>query len=121
MKRFAALYRDLDASTSTLRKREAMLAYFRDAPPADAAWALRILSGGKVARIANGREIRDWVADASGLAEWLVDECIAQVGDLGEAATLLVDEPASQRAERTLSRWIEDRLLPVAGAEPARE
>lgn len=120
MKRFAALYRDLDASTSTLRKREAMLAYFRDAPPADAAWALRILSGGKVARIANGREIRDWVAQASGLADWLVDECIAQVGDLGEAATLLVDEPPSQRAERTLSRWIEDRLLPVAGAEPAR-
>ena len=120
MKRFAALYRDLDASTSTLRKREALLAYFRAAPPADAAWALRILSGGKLARIANGRELRDWVADASGLAAWLVDECIAQVGDLGEAATLLVDEPSTRARERSLARWIEDRLLPVAGTEPAR-
>jgi DNA ligase-1 len=121
VRRFAALYRDLDASTSTLRKRAAMVEYFRSAPPADAAWALRFLSGWKLARIANGRELRDWVAEASGLAAWLVDECIAQVGDLGEAATLLVDEPAAQaRSDRPLSAWVETVLLPVAGADPAR-
>lgn len=121
MKRFAALYRDLDESTSTLRKRAALVAYFRDAPAADAAWALRFLSGGKLARIANGGELRDWTAVAAGLAPWLVDECIGQVGDLGEAATLLVDDPPpARRSERPLSSWIEDVLLPVAGAEPAR-
>ena len=119
MKRFAALYRDLDESTSTLRKRAALIAYFREAPPADAAWALRFLSGGKLARIANGRELRDWLAQASGLASWLVDECIGQVGDFGETATLLVDDPpAAQRSTRSLASWVEDVLLPVAGADP---
>lgn len=121
MRRFAALYRDLDQSTATLRKRAALVAYFRQAPPADAAWALRFLAGGKLARIANGRELRDWVAQASGLDAWLVDESIAQVGDIGETATLLVDEPAPDRREdRSLASWIEEILLPVAGADPQR-
>ena len=120
MKRFADLYRQLDESTSTSRKRAALVAYFRDAPPADAAWALLILSGGKLSRIANGRELRDWVAEASGLPPWLVDESIEQVGDLGETATLLVDDPPPDaRVERNLSAWIEDWLLPAAGADPA--
>src|SRR5690606_39022940 len=47
MRRFAALYRELDRSTATGDKRAALVAYFRDAPPADAAWALHLLSGGK--------------------------------------------------------------------------
>ena len=49
MKRFAQLYRELDQSTATLDKRAALIRYFSEAPPRDAAWALYLLSGGKVA------------------------------------------------------------------------
>lgn len=118
MKRFAELYRQLDESTATSRKRAALLAYFRDAPPADAAWTLLFLSGGKLSRVANGRELRDWVAESSDLPQWLVDESIEQVGDLGEAATLLVDDPPAQaRRERGLAEWVEQALLPIARAD----
>jgi DNA ligase-1 len=47
MKRFAALYAALDASTSTHDKLEALTAYFAVAAPEDAAWAAYFLAGGK--------------------------------------------------------------------------
>ena len=40
MRRFAALYEALDRTRSTNAKVAALAAYFRDAPPGDAAWAL---------------------------------------------------------------------------------
>ena len=47
MREFAALYRALDSTTSTLAKRAALAAYFRHAPAADAAWAVYFLCGGR--------------------------------------------------------------------------
>jgi DNA ligase-1 len=120
MKRFAALYRELDRSTATLDKRAALVGYFRDAPIEDAAWVLWLLAGGKLggggkAKIANTRELRDWIVAESGLADWLVDDCHDHVGDLAETLALLVDDPADSSSDAPLSEWIERRLLPVAG------
>jgi len=122
MKRFATLYRELDRSTATLDKRAALIAYFRDAPSEDAAWALWLLSGGKLAgggasKIANTRELRDWIVAESGLADWLVDDCHDHVGDLAETLALLLDDPAMPSPDVPLSEWIERRLLPVAGQD----
>ena len=47
MRRFAALYAELDASTATEAKLAALQRYLADAPPGDAAWALYFLAGGK--------------------------------------------------------------------------
>ena len=122
MKRFAALYRELDRSTATGDKRAALVAYFRQAPPADAAWALHLLSGGKVSgagrKIAASGELRAWVGEASGLPEWLVDDSYSQVGDLAETVTLLLDDPSGPGEDVPLSQWIEQRLLPLANAAP---
>jgi len=117
MKRFAALYAELDRSTATSDKRAALVAYFRDAPPEDAAWALWLLSGGKLSKIANTRELRDWIVAESGQPDWLVDECHDHVGDLGETLALLLDDPPAVE-DVALSEWIERRLLPVAGLDP---
>ena len=121
MRRFAALYRALDQSTGTLDKRAAMAAYFRAAQPADAAWALRLLSGGKIggskARIAASGELRDWVAEISGTPAWLIDESYSHVGDLAETLTLLIDDPIESARDLSLSVWIEERLLPIANAD----
>ena len=77
MRRFAALYERLDRSTGTGDKRAALVAYFRDAPPRDAAWALWLLAGGKVggarAKIAATGELRSWIALESGNPDWLVE------------------------------------------------
>lgn len=128
MRRFAELYISLDRSTSTLDKRAALIDYFRSAPPHDAAWALYLLSGGKVTgpgrRIASPAELRAWIGKLSGLPDWLVEASYAAVGDLAETLALLVDEPEEEnRNEKTkerpddmpLAEWVERRLLPLAG------
>jgi len=120
MKAFAALYRDLDRTTATSHKRAALIEYFGRAAPADLAWALWLLSGGKLARIANQRELRDWIAEESGVPAWLVEECYEQVGDLAETLNLLLADPAAPAPERPLHAWIEQTLAPVAGSEPER-
>ncbi|MGY1521997.1 cisplatin damage response ATP-dependent DNA ligase [Luteimonas sp. A482] len=121
MRRFAALYRELDRSTATLDKRAALVRYFREAPPRDAAWALHLLAGGKIAgakqRIANTRELREWIATEAQLPDWLVDDSYDQVGDLGETLALLLDDPDSPGADIALAEWIERRLLPVANRD----
>jgi len=121
MKRFAALYQELDRSTATLDKRAALVAYFRDAPPRDAAWALYLLAGGKITSarrtIARAGELRAWAAAASGTAPWLVDASYDQVGDLAETLALLVPDPVRAAPERGLADWIEEALLPVANRD----
>ncbi|GHA71923.1 ATP-dependent DNA ligase [Cognatilysobacter bugurensis] len=118
MKRFAALYRELDRSTATLDKRAALIDYFRSAPPADVVWALWLLSGGKLARIAGTRELRQWAGEVTGTPEWLVEESHAHVGDLAETLTLLLDDPVGIGEDVPLREWIERRLLPFAGRDP---
>jgi DNA ligase-1 len=121
MRRFAELFERLDRSTATLDKRAALEAYFRDAPPADAAWALALLAGGRIgsgkARIANTRELRDWIAEASDTPGWLVDDSYDQVGDLAETLALLLDDPLDRSEDIPLHEWIEQRLLPIANAD----
>ncbi|MDQ3057649.1 MAG: cisplatin damage response ATP-dependent DNA ligase, partial [Pseudomonadota bacterium] len=118
MKRFADLFRELDQSTATGDKRGALVNYFRDAPPADAAWAVALLSGAKLSKIANTRELREWISQESGQPDWLVDESHDHVGDLAETLTLLMREPLEQATDRPLVEWIERVLLPIAGKEP---
>ncbi len=122
MQRFAALYRRLDRSTSLLEKRAALVDYFRLAPAEDAAWALWLLVGGKVggakARIAGTRELREWIAEESGLPDWLVEASHDHVGDLAETLALLLGEPAKNATDVGLATWIQQRLLPVANAAP---
>lgn len=123
MKRFAALYQALDRSTATLDKRAALVAYFREAPPRDAAWALYLLAGGKITsarrKIAGVGEMRAWVADASNTPSWLVDASYDQVGDLAETLALLIPDPTQPAADRGLADWIELVLVPVANRDEA--
>lgn len=118
MKRFTELVLALDATTKSERKLRALEAYFRAAPARDAAWALHVLTGGKLARLATGTELRAWVADESGLPIWLVEESYASVGDLAETLALLVPEqPAAEQDEIGLADLIETRLLPLRGRD----
>ncbi len=123
MKAFADLYQRLDRSTATGDKRAALVDYFHHAPPHDAAWALYLLSGGKVGgarrKIAASGELRSWLSEVTGLPAWLVDDSYEQVGDLAETLTLLLDEPTAAAADRPLAEWIEAHLLAVANQDEA--
>ena len=83
MKAFAELYANLDATTSSNAKLAALQAYFRQAPPDDAAWAVYFLSGGRPRQLVPTRLLRDMATQASGIEPWLFEESYQSVGDLG--------------------------------------
>ena len=117
MKAFAALYRELDATTSSLAKQAALQHYFLSADPADAAWAVYFLAGGKPRQLVPIKSLRSLAREAAGLPEWLFDESYDAVGDLAEAIALLLPPPKQSHA-LGLAVWIEQRLLPLRGCAP---
>ncbi|KND58609.1 ATP-dependent DNA ligase LigC [Candidatus Burkholderia verschuerenii] len=118
MKRFAALYTALDATTSTNEKLEALIAYFSAAEPEDAAWASYFLAGGKPRQSVPTRLMIGFARDHSGLPEWLFEESYQAVSDLAETIAHVLP-PATRESELGLAQWIEERVLTLRGADPA--
>lgn len=120
MRAFARLYAELDETTRTNEKVEAMVRYFASAPPADAAWAVHFLSGGRPKRLIPVRRLAAWAMEAAGVPDWLFEECHHAVGDLGETIALLLP-PATNPIDLPLHRWVEERILPLGGEDEAEQ
>ena len=120
MRRFSALYEAIDQTTSTNAKVAALASYFREAPPADAAWAIFFLTGRRLKRVVPSAGLRQWAQEATGLPEWLLYECYSAAGDFAELVALALDAvpPGPPEADLPLASWVEDRLLPLQKAEP---
>lgn len=114
MKRFAKLYDEIDSTTATSGKIAALVSYFRDAPPADAAWAVAFLTGRRPKRLVRAPDLRLWASEAAGIPEWLFEECHAQAGDLAETISLLLPEN-EQGDDSPFAWWVEERLLALGG------
>jgi DNA ligase-1 len=122
MKRFAALYDAIDRTTSTNAKVAAMQEYFTSAPAADAAWAVFFLTGRRLKRLVPGASIWLWTQAATGIDDWLLGECYAVVGDGAEVAALVLDQLSPEPAEDlALSAWLDQRILPLRGMDPAAQ
>jgi DNA ligase-1 len=117
MKAFAELYANLDATTSSNAKLGALQAYFQDAAPEDAAWAVYFLSGGRPRQLVPTRLLRDMATEASGIEPWLFEESYQSVGDLAETISLLLPE-STYTSEDGLAVWLEEKLLPLRGLPP---
>ena len=112
MRVFTQLYGTLDATTKTNEKIAAMVAYFRQATAADAAWAIYFLSGRRPRRLLGSGLLRRWAAELAGIPEWLLAESYSAVGDSAETAALLLP-PAQAADNEPLHRWVETRVLPL--------
>ncbi len=117
MKRFARLYQQLDASTSTGAKVEALQRYFAEAPAADAAWAVYFLAGGKPRQVVPTATLRALACARAGIDDWLFEACYQAVGDLAETIAHVLPSPG-RPADTGLAEWVEQRLLPLRGADP---
>ena len=116
MRSFAALYRALDATAATRRKLDAMRGWLASAAPADAAWAVYFLAGGKPRQTVPTRTLRAAALQATGVPEWLFDECYQTVGDLAETIALLLPPPQAQE-DLGLAAWLHERILPLRQAD----
>jgi DNA ligase-1 len=120
MRRFADLFQLLDASTATTAKVAAMVDYFTQAPPEDAAWAVYFLAGGKPRQVVPTALLRETACAVAGIDDWLFDECYQAVGDLAETIAHVLP-PAAGRSEAGLAHWVEQRLLPLKGQSPQEQ
>lgn len=114
---FAQLYARLDATTSSNAKLAALQDYLRDAEPADAAWAVYFLAGGRPRQLVPSRQLRELAMQRAGLSDWLFEESYSAVGDLAETIALLLPEATSTSPDG-LAIWVEDKLLPLRGLPP---
>ncbi|MEP6781237.1 MAG: ATP-dependent DNA ligase [Gemmatimonadaceae bacterium] len=121
MKRFAELYDAIDATTATLGKVAALVDYFRDAPAADAAWAIAFLIGRRPKRLVKAPNLRLWGAEAAKIPDWLFGASYSQAGDLAEALALIVPPALTAADEGSLTEWVEQRLLPLREMTPEQQ
>ncbi len=117
MKRFAHLFAELDATTSTNAKVEALQRYFDQAPARDAAWAVYFLSGGKPRQVVPTSQLAALACQLAGIQAWLFDECYQAVGDLAETIALVLPDDG-EPTDVGLAEWVEERLLPLRGLAP---
>lgn len=114
MRRFARLFSELDATTSTNEKVEALVRYFDEAPAPDAAWAVYFLAGGKPRQVVKTASLVGLACAVARIDYWLFDECYQSVGDLAETISLVLPR-GNEPSDVGLAEWVEDRLLPLRG------
>jgi len=120
VKLFTQLFTEVDSTTRTSEKTAALRRYFEQAPPADAVWALRVLTGQKLIRAVPYKRLRAWAAEAAGLEPWLFNACYGAVGDLSETLSLVLPAP-SEAEEQPLHDIVEQRILPLAQMTEAEQ
>jgi len=132
MEDFCQLFRLLDASTATEAKIQALVTFFQNASPADAAWALHVLLGRQKRRLITGRRLRDICLEVAPWPPWLFDACYRQVGDSAETISLLwrpnpglptLGEAvaADGPLRGSLQEWMERRLPALAALQGAAQ
>jgi DNA ligase-1 len=122
MQAFTSLYLQLDGTTSTSEKIDALAIYFQDVPHADGAWAIAFLTGERPKGTASSRVLHTLAVEQSGVPAWLFEECRAVAGDMAETISLML--PPSPRAtgasRQTLTDVVEQFVLPLVGAAEDR-
>ena len=117
MKAFAELFDRLDHTTATNAKLAALVDYFSQTPAQDTAWAVYFLTGRRLKRLVNTRELREWTAAATGLEPWLVEDSYEHVGDLAETMHLLLPPAEPSGPPPGLAELVEQQLKPLAGLD----
>ncbi len=105
MKQFADLFTQLDQTTKTLKKLEALVSYFEVSSDQDKLWAIALLTGKRPRRTVRTSLLRGWAAEAADLPYWLFEESYHIVGDLGETMALLHPNQESTQDE-SLTFWM---------------
>lgn len=116
MREFTRLYRELDSTNSTNERVRALVRYFQQARPEDAAWATWFLSGNRPRRVIRIRQLQRWCSEIAEIPEWLFEACREFTGDLAETIALLLPDPSASH-EAGLQEWVEERVLTLAGRE----
>jgi DNA ligase-1 len=112
--RFVELYWALDAATSAGDRMAALESYFREAEPADLAWAMYFLTGRRLRRPVSSDRLRAWASEHTGLPPWLIEASYRTVGDLAETLSIIctTQKPPADHGS-TLATFVEREVTPL--------
>jgi DNA ligase-1 len=114
MRQLSELFQQLDQTTSTLKKVEALRSYFAEASPQDACWALFIISGNKLPTRVNRTFLQEAFCEFVQMPLWLFKESYYHVGDLSETMALIRGPIPAPKDPPALGEFIEGELLTLA-------
>ncbi len=104
MKQFTRLYRELESSTKTSVKLNALVDFLTSAPAKDKIWAIALFSHRRPRRTVPTAKLREWAAEVSDIPAWLFQESYHIVGDLAETISLTLPN-AIETSTKTLSDY----------------
>ncbi len=111
MKNMLELLKNLDQTTSTLKKVENLKNYFEKVRPEDAAWGLYLISGEKIPTKVQRKELQEAFTEFINMPFWLFKESYYHVGDSSEAMALLRGPIKEPLDPPMLHEFIENELL----------
>jgi DNA ligase 1 len=121
MKNFTQLFTELDQTTKTLIKIDALESYFGKVSDEDKMWAIALLSHRRPKRTVNATYLATWASELSALPGWLFEESHHVVGDLAETITLMLPPP-KETSDFSLRYWIDYiRALEPLSVEEKKE
>ena len=104
MRRAAVLFEELDITTSTNAKVDALSRYFGEAEDQDKLWVIALLSGRRPKRPVSSTQLRTWATGISGIPDWLFEASYHVVGDFAETVThvAVLKDPIV----KSLTEWV---------------
>jgi DNA ligase-1 len=115
MKAFTDLYMQLDQTTKTNAKIDALAAYFAGANEADSIWGAALLTHRRPRRPIRTSDLALWATELAGVPLWLFEESYDVVGDLAETISLLV--PSRESSSDIPLRKIMEEMLELYDKE----
>jgi len=112
MKKFAALFHDLDSLTKTNDRLDRLVTYFENACHEDSIWVCWFLAGNRIKGAIKTGELRSFLSEKVNLPLWLIEECHDRVGDLAETVSLLAGSDSGNQSFG-LNKIIREFLLPL--------
>ncbi|GAA4803964.1 ATP-dependent DNA ligase [Olivibacter ginsenosidimutans] len=98
MKALNELFQQVDRTTSTNAKVNALVVYFNQTAPADALWCIYLLIGKSTGRFIKTALLRQAAIELAQLPTWLFEESYHVVGDLAETIALCLPQPRTEKA-----------------------
>jgi DNA ligase-1 len=120
MQRFAQLIDELNNTTRTNEKRDALVRYLAEVSDPEKVWLIALFTGRRPKRLINTTFLKVWCMEITGLPQWLFDESYAAAGDLAEAISLLLPPPSGESQDVPLTD-IMNRVKQLQGAPDAEK
>lgn len=105
MRREAELFEELDATTATNPKVDALARYFQEGADADKVWVIALLSGRRPKRPVNSTLLRQWAGEVAQIPDWLFEASYHVVGDLAETISHVA--VPGEPMDLPLHQWVE--------------